>query len=114
MVSTSSETSERSADDMVRNLVDTLGEATDEAEDRLTSVASSAEASMRKANASLRRSSDTTLGVVGAFSLGLAAGLLLSGANRLLTLAALTPAVLVAGVVLERIDGDAHYDDHAS
>ena len=114
MVSTSSETSERSADGMARNLVDTIGEATAEAEDRLTSVANSTEVSVRRANASLRRSSDTTLGVVGAFSLGLAAGSLLSGANRLLTLAALTPAMLVAGVVLERIDGDAHYGDRAS
>lgn len=106
MVSTSSATTERSADDMVRNLVGTLGEASAEAEERLTSVAGSTEAGVRKANASLRRSSDTTLGVVGAFSLGVATGLLLSGANRLLTLAALAPAALVAGVVLERIDRD--------
>jgi len=106
MVSTSSATTERSADDMVRNLVDSLGEASAEAEARLTIVAGSTEAGVRRANAALRGRSDTTLGVVGAFSLGLAAGLLLSGANRFLTLAALAPAALVASVVLERIDHD--------
>ncbi len=88
----------------VRSLLDTVGEVSTEAETRLESAAVEVESRVGKANESLRRSSDRTLGIVGAFSVGMAIGLLLAGANRLLTTAALIPAALVAGVVLERAD----------
>ncbi len=90
--------------DIVRDLLDTVGEVSTEAETRLERAAGHVESSVGKANESLRRSSDQTLGIVGAFSVGLAIGLLLAGTNRLLTTAALIPAALVAGVALERAD----------
>ena len=54
----------------------------------------------------LRERSDQTLGVIGALSLGFAGGLLVSGSNRLLIGAALTPAVLVAAAAWDRLVRD--------
>ena len=91
-------------DDTVHNLLDTVGEVSVGAEARLERAAGQVGSGVGRANESLRRSSDQTLGIVGALSVGMAMGLLLAGANRLLTTAALIPAALVAGVALERAD----------
>ena len=59
---------------------------------------------VREADLTLRGSSDEVLGLVGAFSVGLALGFVLSGASRFLVAASLIPAGLVAGVLVERMD----------
>ena len=46
----------------------------------------------------------TSLTLLGSLSVGMAVGLLLGGAHRLLVFAALIPAALVGGVMLERVD----------
>ena len=56
----------------------------------------------QEANRMVRAGSDETLKVVGAASIGLATGLLLGGANRLLVIAALVPAALVGSEYVQR------------
>ena len=56
----------------------------------------------RKRTAWSSAGSDETLKVVAAASLGFAAGLLIGGANRLLVIAALVPAVLVGSEYVQR------------
>ena len=109
---TTTERSTKKADDdegvdvMARRALDTITSASAEAGDRLAEATAGAEQVVRQADASLRRSSDQTLGIVGAFSVGAAFGLLIGGSNRVFIALALIPAALVAGVVLERIDRD--------
>jgi len=50
--------------------------------------------------------SDQTLKVAGSFSIGLAVGLLLGGANRLLVVLALVPAGLIGTTLIERMESD--------
>lgn len=104
-------TSSRTSDDVagtaearVRELSDAVRAAAGEAESQLEQLSTTAEAGFRQANAALRQRSDESLAIVGAFSVGLAVGLLLGGANRLLIAVALVPAALIAGVGLERVD----------
>jgi hypothetical protein len=97
---------ENSDQDTSQRVLDTVSEASAEAVEQLGDAASTAEGAIRRANESLHRSSDQTLGLVGAFSVGTALGLLLGGSSRLLIALALAPAALVAGVVMERLDHD--------
>jgi hypothetical protein len=85
-------------------VLDTISEVSSEAGERLNVVAGSAGEAIREADRSLRDSSDQTLGLVGGLSLGFAGGLLLSGANRVLVIASLLPALLVAMAAWERIE----------
>jgi len=94
----------RSPADTARDAAGSLAEAAGELEERLAGVAEMTEAGVRAANDSLRERSDASLGLFGSFSIGLAAGLLLGGANRLLIAVALIPAALVGGILLERRD----------
>lgn len=106
-MATSSHTPEGTVDtaeDRVRELSDAVRSAAGEAESQLEHVTSTAEAGLRQANEALRQRSDESLAIVGTFSVGLAVGLLLGGANRFLVAAALVPAALVAGIGLERVD----------
>lgn len=103
------QTPERASDtdqDTPQRVLDTVSEASAEARDQLTDAATTAEGAIRRANSSLHRSSDQTLTLVGAFSVGAALGLLIGGSSRFLIAFALAPAALVAGVVLERLDHD--------
>ncbi len=93
--------------DSVQHVLGTLGDVSTEAEAQVGRAVGHVGSGVERANATLRRSSDQTLGIMGAFSVGMAVGLLLAGANRLLTIVALVPAAMVAGVALERIDGAA-------
>jgi hypothetical protein len=52
----------------------------------------------------VRSGSDETLKIVGALSLGFAAGLLIGGANRLLVIVAAAPAALIGSALLERMN----------
>jgi len=94
----------RSHTETAREAAGSLADAAGELEGRLAGAAEMTEAGVRAANDSLRERSDTSLGLLGSFSVGLAAGLLLSGANRLLIAVALIPAALVGGILLERRD----------
>ena len=103
-----SSTTERPAEEQartaVRDAVRTLGDATDEVESRLGTAAEVTTAGVRATSDALRQRSDATLGLLGAFAVGLTTGLLVGGAPRLLTVASLVPAALVGGVILERVD----------
>lgn len=94
----------RSPAHAARETVGSLADAAGELEERLAGAAEMTEAGVRAANDSLRERSDASLGLLGSFSVGLSAGLLLSGANRLLIAVALIPAALVGGILLERKD----------
>jgi hypothetical protein len=91
-------------DDAGRRLVDTIAEVSTEAGDRLTAVASGAGEAIRDADRTLRGSSEQTLRIIGALSLGVTAGLSVGGANRLLIIVALLPAILVAMAAMERAE----------
>jgi hypothetical protein len=93
-----------SANDIIREAADTVSGATAEVEARLSDAAAATEAGVRAANDSLRERSDISLALLGAFSVGMGAGLLLGGAHRLLVLASLIPAALVGSIFLERVD----------
>ena len=56
----------------------------------------------QEANRIVRAGSDEQLKVVGAASLGFAAGLLIGGANRLLVIAALVPSALIGTEWMQR------------
>ncbi len=94
----------RSPADTARDAAGSLADAAGGLEERLAGAAEMTEAGVRAANDTLRERSDASLGLLGSFSVGLAAGLLLGGANRLLIAAALIPAALVGGILLERMD----------
>lgn len=102
--STTRSEAQTSADGVIREVMRTAGEAGTEVEARLADAAAATEASVRAANDSLRERSDASLTLLGAFSVGMATGLLLGGAHRLLVVASLVPAALVGSVLLERVD----------
>ncbi|MEX1295722.1 MAG: hypothetical protein AB1Z67_06085 [Candidatus Limnocylindrales bacterium] len=99
------ERSDAHARDAVRDAIHSLTDATGEVEARLSTAAGVAGSGVRATNTVLRRRSDATLAMLGAFSGGLTAGLLVGGANRLMTVASLVPAALIGGVLLERVGG---------
>ncbi|CAN5592298.1 hypothetical protein BH23CHL8_BH23CHL8_20980 [soil metagenome] len=90
--------------DVTSRIADAVVDASADASERLSGVAGTAGEAFRDVDSQLRRSSDQTLAVVGAMSVGVALGLLAGGSNRLLVAAALIPAALVAGIAAERMD----------
>lgn len=104
--STQDVTVDEGAEDAVRRLIDNVAEMSAEAGQRLAETAGSASGMIGDADRLLRDGSGQTLGVIGALSLGFAGGLLVSGSNRLLIGAALTPAVLVAAAAWDRLVRD--------
>ena len=99
-------TEDDGADDTARRMMDTFAEASAEAGQRLADATGGARDVVGDADRMLRGSSDQTLGVIGALSLGFAGGLLVSGSNRLLIGAALAPAALVAAAIWDRLARD--------
>lgn len=95
-------------------LASTVADVSAQAGERLTAVAGSAGEVVRDAERGLRRSSDQTLGIVGGVALGLTAGLLLSGAHRLLVILSLLPLGLVALAAVERLDRAADGGEQSS
>ena len=72
---------------------------------RLPEAANVTGAQIERANEIIRGESDETLMVGTSLSLGLAAGLLLGGSNRLLVIAAIVPATAMALTLLDRHGG---------
>jgi len=98
---------ERTADrarETARDVLQSLSGATGEVESQLGTAADAAGEGVHATSEALRRRSDATLAMLGAFSVGLTSGFLLGGAHRLLTMASLVPAALIGGVILERVD----------
>lgn len=72
---------------------------------RLPEAASATGLQIEKANAVIRRESDEVLAVGTSLSLGMAMGLLLGGANRLLVILALIPATAMGLTLFDRFNG---------
>ena len=72
---------------------------------RLPEAASATGAQIERANQAIQGESDEMLMVGTSLSLGLAAGLLLGGANRLLVIAAIVPATAMALTLVDRHGG---------
>jgi hypothetical protein len=89
-----------------RQVADTVAGAAGEVGARLPEVASTTRDAFSEANRMVRSGSDETLKVAGSFSIGMAVGLLLGGANRLLVILALIPAGLIGATLVERMESD--------
>jgi NaMN:DMB phosphoribosyltransferase len=92
-----------------RQAADTVGSVAGDVAARLPEAANTTRDALQEANRALQEanrvvhaSSDEQLKVVTAASLGFAGGLLLAGANRMLVIAALVPAGLVASEYVQR------------
>ena len=90
-----------------RQVADTVAEAAGEVSAKLPEVATTARDAITEANRMVHSGSDQTIKVGGAFSIGMALGLLLGGANRLLVVLALIPAGLIAATLIERTETEA-------
>jgi hypothetical protein len=95
---------DRQDDGQASRIIDTIAGISSDASERLTVVAETAGVAVREADRTLRDSSDQTLGLLGGLSVGFASGLLFSGANRVLVIVSLLPALLVAMAAWERIE----------
>ena len=85
-----------------RSVADTVAGAAGEVSARLPEVAQSTRDAFAETNRMVQQGSDQTLKVLGAGSIGLAAGLLIGGANRLLVVLAMLPAALIGATLVER------------
>jgi hypothetical protein len=101
-----STTDDQGVMDTARQVADTVAGAAGEVSARLPEVASSTRDAFTEANRMVRSGSDGTLKIGGAFSIGLAVGLLLGGANRLLVVLALIPAGLIGTTLIERTESN--------
>jgi hypothetical protein len=72
---------------------------------RLPDAANATGVQLEKANAMIRSESDEVLAVGTSLSLGMAIGLLLGGANRLLVILALVPATAMGLTLFDRHNG---------
>jgi hypothetical protein len=72
---------------------------------RLPEAASATGIQIERANAMIRNESDEVLAVATSLSLGMAMGLLLGGANRLLVILALIPATAMGLTLFDRHGG---------
>jgi hypothetical protein len=87
-----------------RNVADNVGAAAGEVGARIPEVAQSTRDALTEANRLVQGGSDETLKLVGATAIGLATGLLLGGANRILVILAMLPAALIGATLVERMD----------
>jgi hypothetical protein len=92
------------AGDAAQRAADTVAGVAGEVTARFPDAASSTRDAFEEANRMVRSGSDETLKIVGALSLGFAAGLLIGGANRLLVIVAAAPAALIGSALLERMN----------
>jgi len=93
---------ERSIGETVKDAADTAAQVATEALDRSMTVAQSSGAALADAGRALQDGSDERLSAGTLLSFGLALGLLLGGANRLLVVAALVPAAVMGLTLLDR------------
>ncbi len=96
----------RGVTDTARQVADTVAGVAGEVTARLPEAATTTREAIDEANRMVRSGSDQTLQVVGALSVGFAAGLLIGGANRILVIAALAPAALIGATYIERMNAD--------
>ena len=88
-----------------RSVADTVAGAAGEVSARVPDVAQTARDAFVETNRMVQQGSDQTLKILGAASIGMATGLLLGGANRVLVILAMLPAALVGATLVERSDG---------
>jgi len=87
-----------------RQVADTVAGAAGEGTARIPDVAQNTRDAFTEANRMVKGGSDQTLKLVAATTIGLAVGLLVGGAHRLLVVAALIPAAMISATLLERTD----------
>jgi phosphoglycerate dehydrogenase-like enzyme len=87
-----------------RSVADSVAGAAGEVGARIPDVAQGTREALTEANRMVHRGSDQTLKLVGAGSIGLATGLLIGGAPRLLVVMAAIPAALIGATLVERMD----------
>lgn len=109
MAGTNTQTS-RTADDsdLATTAKEVAGDVADRAVaavQRLPEAASATGAQLERANRVIRSESDEVLAVGTSLSLGLAMGLLLGGANRLLVILAMIPATAMGFTLFDRHGG---------
>lgn len=94
----------RQAAGTIAGAADTVAGVAGDVGARLPEAAATTRDTLVEANRLVRTGSDDTLKVVGALSIGFAAGLLIGGAPRLLVIASLVPAGLIGTAVIERMN----------
>lgn len=87
---------------VARDIGDQARGAAGEVADRLPNAAAAAQEAFTQTQRRLGASSDETLAAGTMFSVGVALGLLLAGANRLLVATALIPAAAMGATMLDR------------
>jgi hypothetical protein len=87
------------------------GSLATDASTRIPGVAATTRAAFDDANLRIRASSDEMLRLGTALSFGLAAGLLIAGANRILVAAAMVPVGMMGLAMLERWSGSSRPTD---
>ena len=96
-------TSRRAAiGDAVADVAAKVSTATTDAAARLPEVANTTRVAIEGADRGIRAASDDTLAAWSALSFGLASGLLVGGANRLLVAIAMVPAAVLTLAFLDR------------
>ncbi|MFP5342648.1 MAG: hypothetical protein ACLGIJ_06970 [Candidatus Limnocylindria bacterium] len=93
--------------DTVRHVADSVAGAAGDVTARLPEVAQTTRETFSEANRLVQRGSDDTLRLVGAAAVGFSVGLLVGGANRLLVIASMVPAAMIAATMVERSEGGA-------
>src|SRR4051794_6641742 len=86
----------------VADAADTIRSAASDAADRLPEVAAATRSALVEVDRQVEAGSDELLTVGTALSFGLAAGLLIAGANRLMVLTAFLPAAVLGLRLLDR------------
>lgn len=106
MTSSSTTSSRKTAEDdlatTARGIAADVADRAATAAQRLPEAASATGAQLERANQAIQRESDEVLAVGTSLSLGLALGLLLGGASRLLVILALIPATMMGYTLFDR------------
>lgn len=100
--STSQQQKSNAAARQVRQAVDTVAGVANDVSARIPEAAATTREAIDEANRMVRQGSDETLRTIVGTSIGLASGLFLAGAPRLLVLTALAPAGLAGMALMER------------
>ena len=105
---TTTSSSTKTSDDLATTAKGIAADVADRAStaaQRLPEAASATGAQIERANLAIQRESDEVLAVGTSLSLGLAMGLLLGGASRLLVILALIPATMMGYTLFDRHGG---------
>jgi ribose/xylose/arabinose/galactoside ABC-type transport system permease subunit len=88
--------------DAVADMASKVGTVASDASSRIPEVANTTRVAIEGADRGIRAASDDTLAAWSALSFGLASGLLVGGANRLLVAIAMLPAAILTLAFLDR------------